>query len=75
MGSDIVTAHLSDVDENGKMRLPGKGVTDFSEVFKRLKDVGFDGAVLIEAYQSDFDEMRELYESYDYLAELADKIF
>lgn len=75
MGSDIVTAHLSDVDENGKMRLPGKGVTDFSEVFKRLKDVGFDGAVLIEAYQSDFDEMRELYESYDYLSELADKIF
>lgn len=75
MGADIVTAHLSDVDENGKMCLPGRGTTDFSDVFKRLKDVGFDGAILIEAYQSDYNEMRELYDSLDYLSELADKIF
>ncbi len=75
MGSDIVTAHLSDINDNGKMCLPGKGITDFSDVFKRLKDVGFDGAILIEAYQSDFTELKELYESLDFLSELRDKIF
>lgn len=75
MGEDIVTAHLSDVDENGKMCLPNKGVTDFTDVFKRLKDVGFDGAILIEAYQSDFNKTSELYECLDYLSELRDKIF
>lgn len=75
MGKDIVTAHISDVDENGKMRLPGKGITDFNDVFSRLKDVGFDGAILIEAYQSDFNQMSELYDSLDYITELKEKIF
>ena len=75
MGSDMVTAHLSDIDENGRMCLPGKGVTDFADVFRRLKDVGFDGAILIEAYQSDFKELSELYESLYYLDNLKERIF
>lgn len=75
MGSDMVTAHLSDIDENGRMCLPGKGVTDFADVFARLKDVGFDGAILIEAYQNDFKELSELYESLYYLENLKEKIF
>jgi len=75
MGSDIVTVHLSDVDDNGKMCLPGKGVTDFYDVFTRLKDVGFDGALLIESYQSDYKEYSELFNSLDYISELAEKIF
>lgn len=75
MGSDLVTAHLSDVDEFGKMCLPGKGVTDFNDVLKRLEGVGFDGAILIEAYQSDYKNESELFDSVDYLKNLADKIF
>ena len=75
MGEDIVTVHLSDVDSNGKMCLPGKGVTDFTDLFKRLKDVGFDGALLLEVYKNDFDKNCELYESLDYVNELAHKIF
>lgn len=75
MGSDLVTAHLSDVDENGKMCLPGKGITDFNDVLKRLSDVGFDGAILLEAYASDFNETDELFESVDYLTNLSQKIF
>lgn len=75
MKNSIVTAHISDVDENGKMCLPGKGVTDFKEVFTRLKDAGFDGAILLEAYPSDFKTMKELYDSYNYITQLADKVF
>ena len=75
MGADIVTAHLSDYREDGSMCLPGRGVTDFNEVFNRLNDVGFDGAILIEAYQSDYGKEIELFESLDYLTNLAQKIF
>lgn len=73
MGNDLVTVHLSDVKEDGKMCLPGKGLTDFNELFSRLKDVGFDGSMLIEAYKSDFDSERELFESIEFLSELKDK--
>ena len=75
MNKDIVTVHLSDIDENGKMCLPGKGITDFNDLFTRLKDVEFDGAVLIEAYQKDFETFEQLFASYNYLKELAYKIF
>ena len=75
MNNDIVTVHLSDVDANGKMCLPGNGITDFHDLFSRLKDVGFNGALLIEAYQSDFSTFEELFSSLDYLKNLLQKIF
>lgn len=75
MGEDIVTVHLSDVRLDGKMCLPGKGVTNFSDLFKRLSDVGFDGAFIIECYKNDFNETNELLESLDFINSLKDKIF
>ena len=75
MGKDIVTAHLSDVDENGKMCLPGRGITDFEDVLKRLCDKGFDGALLLEVYKQDFTELSELLDSMYYIKDLAEKIF
>ncbi len=74
MGDSIVTAHLSDYREDGKMCLPGKGVTDFYEVLSRLKGVGFDGGVIIECYQSDFEKEVELFESLDYLNNIISKL-
>ncbi len=75
MGENIQTVHISDVDENGRIKLPGKGKFDFEELFKRLKDVGFDGAVLIEVYKDDYGEIKEIGESLDRMRELAYKIF
>lgn len=77
MGSDIVTVHLSDVDKDGKMCLPlaKRGTVDFEKLFRALKEVGFDGTMLIEAYYGDFNEEDELYESLNKLSALADKIF
>ena len=75
MGGDIVTAHLSDIDDSGKMCLPGKGITDFKEVFSRLRDKGFDGALLLEVYKNDFKDVRELFDSLNYVTDLAKKIF
>ena len=75
MGKDIVTVHLSDVDENGKMCLPGKGITDFYDLFSRLKDVGFDGAMIIEVYQNDYKELTELFQSLEYVNQMVEKVF
>lgn len=75
MAGDIVTVHLSDINANGKMCLPGKGTTDFYDLFSRLFDNGFDGAFLIECYNDDFDKEEELFESVDYLKNVAAKIY
>ena len=75
MRENIKTVHLSDIDENGKIRLPGRGVFDFETLFKKLKDVGFCGDMLIEVYKNDYGEVREIAESLDFLRELKYKIF
>ncbi len=75
MKEDIVTVHLSDVDANGKMCLPGNGITDFYDLFSRLHNVGFNGAMLLEVYQNDYQTFDELFSSLDYVNNLASKIF
>jgi len=70
----IAYAHLSDIDENGRMCLPGTGVYDFTDILKRLKDAGFDGAVLIENYRKDYKDFTDLKRSMDYLNELCYKL-
>lgn len=72
MQGAISHVDISDVDENGKTCLPGKGLYDFKELFARLKDVGFDGAVIIES--ANFSEIDELKNSVEFLKEIADKI-
>ena len=75
MGEDIVTVHVSDVNEDGKMCLPGKGTTDFYDLFSRLYGVGFDGTVLLEVYKNDYNELNELFESVAFLKQTASKIY
>ena len=75
MASDIVTVHLSDYKATGQMCLPGCGETDFYDVYSRLFDVGFDGAVLIEAYQNDFTDCEELFRSVEYLNNIKEKVY
>lgn len=74
MSGHIAHAHLSDVNENGKICLPGKGVYNFEEIFKRLKDSGFDGEAFIEVYPESYKEICELKESLEYLNEIIYKI-
>jgi sugar phosphate isomerase/epimerase len=74
MGERLAYAHISDIDENGKMRLPGMGVFNFEEMIKRLQDVGFDGALLIEVYENDYQKEEELKTSCEYMNELLYKL-
>ena len=75
MSGSIAYVHLSDVDENGNIRLPGEGIYDFSEIFKALKDEGFGGNALIEVYGGNFEQEQQLTRSLEYLREQAYKIF
>lgn len=74
MGQSIAYAHLSDVDENGRICLPGKGIYDLEEILKRLQGEGFDGACIIEVYSNNYGEISELKTAIDYLDEIIYKI-
>ena len=68
MSGSISHIHISDADENGKTCLPGQGKCNFKEVFSRLKEAGFDGAVLIET--PNFKDVEELKKSVQFLKEV-----
>lgn len=70
MGEKITHVHVSDIDENGKMCVPGKGTFDFETLIKRLKDVGFTGKLLIEVYRDNFQTADELKTSCQFLDEI-----
>ena len=75
MKGRINTFHASDVDENGKMCLPGRGVTDFGKVFYALKRAGFCGNTLIEVYTGDYGDVSEIAESLRYLRKIKEEVF
>ena len=75
MGNRINTVHISDINNLGKICLPGCGNFNNEDLFKRLKDVGFDGAILIEVYYEDFKTIEDIKESLYYLRNLKEKIF
>ena len=70
MGERLAYVHISDVDARGKIRLPGQGIFDFDTLIKRLKDVGFDGALLIEVYKNDYADVAELKTACDFVDEI-----
>lgn len=75
MSGSIAYVHLSDVDQNGKICLPGEGLYDFEEIFKMLKEEGFAGNILVEVYDGNYQSEEQLFRSVQYLKELAYKIF
>ncbi len=74
MAGAVAYAHLSDVDENGRMCLPGKGVYDFTEIIKRLIGAGMQGDILVEVYGGDYEKEEELFASVEYLKEIVYKL-
>ena len=73
MGQSIAYVHVSDIGVDGKMCLPGRGVFDFDELFGRLRDVGFQGDIILENYGGDYGDLGELKTAYEFLAEKAEK--
>lgn len=70
MNKDIVTVHVSDIDDSGKICLPGEGKFNFRRLFSKLSDCGFDGAVLIEVYKESYENYAQLKRSLEYLKDI-----
>lgn len=64
MRGKIVNVHISDHNNTHDCMLPGDGDFDFSELFQKLKDDGYDGACLIEVYSHAYKDVNELIEKY-----------
>lgn len=47
LGADIVMAHAKDVKANGEFTAAGQGDVDYPLYFKLLKDVGFEGVLIV----------------------------
>ena len=50
MGERLCNVHVCDWHEGGKLCLPGEGAFDFGVLMKALRDVEYDGPVIIEPY-------------------------
>ncbi len=60
MGDRLKNVHLCDFDEDGKLKLCGRGSFDFVTLFKYLSDKGYDGPLMLEVYPESFSHMDEL---------------
>ena len=73
MKDRLSTVHLCDYTKDGKLAIPGRGDFDFVTVFKRLADSGYDGVCLMEVYAKDYQDDKDLEESYSYLLDCLDR--
>ena len=67
MGEKLVHLHANDFDSTHDCLLPGKGITDFKEVYNELSKYGFNGESIIEVYRTNFKDFGQLLESMHYL--------
>lgn len=60
MGNAVAHVHISDGDSQHDCLLPGAGSEDFQGLLTLLRHRGFDGAVMLELYRSNFGREDEL---------------
>ena len=73
MGQSLVHIHLNDHDAQHDCILPGRGETDYGRFRKLLESLNYQGNAVIEVYRRDFQEEKELGESYTYLQKFLGK--
>ena len=60
MGDRLLNVHVCDMDANGAVCLPGRGVVDFAAFFQALRDHGYRGPVILEPYAHLFERQSEI---------------
>lgn len=70
MGPNIRRVHISDHRPDCDCVPPGLGYMNYPKLFKSLKNVGFDGELMIELYRWNFASEEELERSSRFLKEL-----
>lgn len=70
LGKDVIHVHVSDADGKSDCLPVGAGTENLALIVNRLKELGFDGALLIELYRSNYSEYEELAEGVKRLEKL-----
>lgn len=70
LGKDVIHIHVSDADGKSDCLPVGAGTENLALIVNRLKELGFDGALLIELYRSNYSEYEELAEGVKRLEKL-----
>lgn len=74
MGSGLRHVHISDNDFAHDCLVPGRGCVDYKRMFGTLKEIGFDGSLIIELYRNNFKNISDLIEGYDFLSGLIETL-
>lgn len=74
LGTSVVHCHLSDANADRDCLPIGKGDFDFESLIKRLRSVGYDGALIVELYRDNYGEFTELRESVDILGGIIENV-
>lgn len=63
MGKDLVNFHINDRTSKEVCLLPGKGNVNFKEIFDKIVEINYDEIAIIEVYNENFKNSKELVES------------
>lgn len=74
IGNKVKHVHLSDSSEKGDCLLMGRGRFDYRRFLAQLKEKGFDGAVMLELYRSNFNSISDLISSYNIIENAISRI-
>lgn len=70
MGDRLCNVHVSDCDEQGAIKLVGRGVFPFGELVAELKRNGYDGPLMIEQYAGDYERLSDIAGAVEYLKQI-----
>ena len=67
MADRLTNVHVSDCDEAGGIKLIGRGTFPFGELVRTLKEVDYDGPLMIEQYADNYGDISEIAGAVEYL--------
>ncbi len=67
MGENIAHVHLSDHSAISDCLLPGKGIFNYGELFGFLKNINYNGKLMIEVYKDAYKDPNEVIAAYENL--------
>lgn len=79
MGNRIAHVHLCDYRKNEQgmlsLEMPGKGCFDFAELTRTLCALDYQGDAMLEVYSDGYDQLDEIFESWQYLKKIMGSAF
>lgn len=73
LGSSIKHVHFSDHGEKGDCLLPGQGDIGCERFITALKNIGFEGSIILELYRRNYHDYHELASALLYLQGIIDR--